>query len=743
MNLSKHTSRIIQNLLTAVVCAAVLSGSARTAHAQTPLGAVWTYQGKLELSSSPVDDTADFEFSLWDADVNGNQIDSTQTVSNVEIVDGLFTVELDFGADAFNGDARWLEIWVRSPHDPSDLTSYELLSPRQPLTAAPYALFALDSGGGGTGDGHSLDAVDGTPTDAVFVDNDGNVGIGTTTPGVPLDVYGSLRVSRAEQLDQAHTTGVGFITELSIGQSFTAGSSGPLTRIDVRTLAASLSSGGTLSIYEGNGYGGTLLTTQPYTWPVGQNMWIANTLVNPVSVSAGQQYTFRFQSSDGSMRLAMDGEGGYPLGSLIDYPDYDLRFRTYVIPDSAPALAVTDLGNVGIGTTSPSRLLDVNGTAKIGGSLFFDSPSTFEVAHENNTGMRIDPVANSVHLEADNLLGLTLTAGGNVGIGTSDPLRRLHVEETGDGENNVIRLTRKAQSSSDSQSVTFWLDPTNEVFKLDVGGNGNAAARIHLGDSSSPDNDVTMLGNVGIGTATPTRGKVDIEGFENHTPGPFGYLNDTGGSGTNPGTGPTTYSLYASHRIAASEFNAHSDARIKNVLGRSDGDADLNTLMRIKVTDYTMADTVAHGDRPRKKVIGQQVSKVFPQAVTTSTNVVPDIYRLGDAESCWIRLDSPVEPPLRSGDQVRLITGDGAALHEVLDVKEDGFRVSASVSGSVFVYGRQVDDFHHVDYEAIAMLNVSATQALNEQLSEKDAEIKALNERLARLEALVERLSSE
>jgi len=42
--------------------------------------------------------------------------------------------------------------------------------------------------GGGVGDGHSLDAADGDPKDVVFVNNDGNVGIGTTNPNAPLTV---------------------------------------------------------------------------------------------------------------------------------------------------------------------------------------------------------------------------------------------------------------------------------------------------------------------------------------------------------------------------------------------------------------------------------------------------------------------------------------------------------------------------------------------------------------------------
>lgn len=44
----------------------------------------------------------------------------------------------------------------------------------------------------GAGDGHSLDAADGTPIDVVYVDNDGNVGIGTTSPQDKLEVSGDM-----------------------------------------------------------------------------------------------------------------------------------------------------------------------------------------------------------------------------------------------------------------------------------------------------------------------------------------------------------------------------------------------------------------------------------------------------------------------------------------------------------------------------------------------------------------------
>ena len=39
-------------------------------------------------------------------------------------------------------------------------------------------------------------------------------------------------------------------------------------------------------------------------------------------------------------------------------------------------------------------------------------------------------------------------------------------------------------------------------------------------------------------------------------------------------------------------------------------------------------------------------------------------------------------------------------------------------NGKVLVYGKEVNDFHIVDYEAIAMLNVSATQELIKRIQE-------------------------
>jgi hypothetical protein len=149
----------------AAICALCVPGLG-----STPLGTDFTYQGQIKVSGVPLTGTADVTFSLWDAASGGGQVGSSVSVSGISVVNGLFRVTLDFGAAAFNGDARWLQLAVRSP---AGSGGYTTLSPRHPLTVTPYAL----------------------QTRGLFVDSSLNVGVGTSSPGYKLDVAGTVRAT--------------------------------------------------------------------------------------------------------------------------------------------------------------------------------------------------------------------------------------------------------------------------------------------------------------------------------------------------------------------------------------------------------------------------------------------------------------------------------------------------------------------------------------------------------------------
>lgn len=296
---------------------------------------------------------------------------------------------------------------------------------------------------------------------------------------------------------------------------------------------------------------------------------------------------------------------------------------------------------------------------------------------------------------------------------------------------------------------------TSPSYALNVNGSLNVNGTINATNITG----VTSLflspstSRLGIGTTTATKGMVEIDGYVDYQLNGNSYwftnslnewkslddlnLNLPAGPGGHKGpfevNSTGSISLHAAYTIRATSFEAFSDARTKRVIGRSAGPEDLETLLGIEISDYTMVDAVGKGNRPHKKVVAQQVEQVFPQAVSRGTDVVPDIYARSEAKAGWIRCESKTTPALKIGDRVQLITQSGKALHDVVEVADDGFRVAAPVEGPVFVYGREVSDFRSVDYDAINMLHVSATQELHRQLQAQRAEIGALQSQVREL----------
>lgn len=110
----------------------------------------FTYQGALREGGGPADGSYNLSFTLWDSAAGGTQYGGAVVASGHAVSDGLFEVELDFGADALGVGNRWLEIGVNGT----------TLSPRTRITSSPYSV----------------------QTRGIFVNNQNRVGIGTQSP---------------------------------------------------------------------------------------------------------------------------------------------------------------------------------------------------------------------------------------------------------------------------------------------------------------------------------------------------------------------------------------------------------------------------------------------------------------------------------------------------------------------------------------------------------------------------------
>ena len=123
MNQNLKLSHLFAMFSILVICANQADAQQTTA---------FTYQGQLRDGGTNANGTYAMTFKLYDAVSGGGQIGST--ISNsATLANGLFTVNLDFGAGAFNGNARWLDITVAT----------DTLTPRVQVLPTPYAQFAV------------------------------------------------------------------------------------------------------------------------------------------------------------------------------------------------------------------------------------------------------------------------------------------------------------------------------------------------------------------------------------------------------------------------------------------------------------------------------------------------------------------------------------------------------------------------------------------------------------------------
>ncbi len=100
----------------------------------------FTYQGMLRDNGLPASGAYDFRLRLFTAVTGGSQVGGDVLLNDLNVQNGLFTAELNFGVGIWNGAERYLEIAVRPGSSPG---AYTVLSPRVRVTPTPYSYYAF------------------------------------------------------------------------------------------------------------------------------------------------------------------------------------------------------------------------------------------------------------------------------------------------------------------------------------------------------------------------------------------------------------------------------------------------------------------------------------------------------------------------------------------------------------------------------------------------------------------------
>ncbi|MBN1391584.1 MAG: hypothetical protein JW947_02145 [Sedimentisphaerales bacterium] len=449
------------------------------------IGTAFTYQGQLYDANHIAYGVYDFQFKLFNASVGTTQLGPDVNKPNVDVIDGYFTVELDFGSGIFDGSIAWLEIGVRQG-ELDDPNGYTTLSPRQEVTPTPYAIYAESAPG---------------DTDWVITGSNmysgvtGNVGIGITNPIAKLEIGGSTDLS--SQIRSIRTGGAtamfgGGQSEAVVGTY----SNHPFVISTNLKERIRVDTAGNVGI-------GTTSPTQ--TLDVDGKARIAGDtyIAGILNLNEFSNTTYIENVNDG-MKFWVD-----TIGSPICY-DFQSPVRSL--------LTILDSGNIGIGTTSPTETLDVNGTAKatafVGdGSGLTNLPATPDT----------DWTISGSHMYS--------AVSGNVGIGTTSPTQKLHVQDSAAGAlvakivntGTVNSLGLSIETGSSDSSAAFRVMSAGSMIFLvsnsgkvgvktlglpanEFGVNGAAAIGIsYASNKTAPANGLLVQGAVGIGTDTPAR----------------------------------------------------------------------------------------------------------------------------------------------------------------------------------------------------------------------------------------------
>ena len=328
---------------------------------------------------------------------------------------------------------------------------------------------------------------------------------------------------------------------------------------------------------------------------------------------------------------------------------------------------------------------------------------------------------------------MTLSKDGNLGIGTSLPLNKLHIA---DGDNTTIRIgpvnnigtaintteiglirstysigfsgyrdqvtSRMASKISSINKQTFndvtdtWRTQSSDLAFYTTIAN-QVTSEI---DSGTEKMRIRDNGNVGIGTSDPQH-KLDVNGT----------IKNSGG-------------------VVAS-----SDRRIKTDIVDVEDDSALQLVRRLKPKTYTYRDTNARGTEPVYGFIAQEVREVLNYSTSLSKDAVPNIY-----ENANLVEDILTFTTFNTADLVRDVSGDlfttlriktpmdsneSVTILEVIDehtLKVDLSKLPKDASGQIipfsqpFVFGQEVNDFHNLNKDVIWTVSTAALQEVDRQL---------------------------
>ncbi|MFZ4648218.1 MAG: beta strand repeat-containing protein [Patescibacteria group bacterium] len=359
--------------------------------------------------------------------------------------------------------------------------------------------------------------------------NGGNVGIGTNNPTVPIEIVTS-------NTNVAKFNGSGLYSGFRVNASAGAGNA-PYVALDSAGVqkaffAYDLAGTGITSI--GTGINTSVISIINSSGNVGVgttnpgralDVQAGAAEIQIKSTSGTNSSLLRLNNTGGDLFFGRETSSGGSLatgaaayaGIISASGNYPLQLAT----NANVRLTVNNSGNIGIGTTSPASLLDVNGVIKMRGTLIIAGEDVInknylDSALASTTGTIVTQIATSSLWQGSLVGDVYNNNTGNIGIGTTSPAYKLDV--VGDMRvkgNAYFDYATFIKDDNYSNGVDSWWGwyAWEKEFQFNKRSAANAwlqnvwTANWDTGDLAL----VPTTGNVGIGTTTPDK-KLHVAG---------------------------------------------------------------------------------------------------------------------------------------------------------------------------------------------------------------------------------------
>ncbi len=409
----------------------------------------------------------------------------------------------------------------------------------------------------------------------MVITNGGNVGIGTASPGSKLVIYNAAESYGISLNPASAAAGLGFNRNATDGTIYNTGASA--WQLSARD-----------SMFTLEGYNGA--ATNPWTVLKNGNVGIG-------TASPTQKLTL-----EGTAPIAEIRSGGYLMlrPTANDY-DWRLQAVAYRLDFLAggdlanPRMTILSSGQVGIGTAAPGYKLDVRGAAGTWAS-FGDGTSAIRISGDGTGGWAKISSPNRIYLDSAAGTVMTITNGGNVGIGTASPTQKLTLEGTApiaEIRSGGYLMLRPTANDYDwrLQAVAYRLD------------------FLAGGDLANPRMTILSSGQVGIGETAPSNRLRVVDNSGNS----IAYFTQNGaGDLLVLWAGSTErFRVTNSGYVNAYAFTYISDRSLKQDIKKLD-----DSLGKINLLEGVSFKWKESG-LPAIGVVAQDVEKVYPEAVYT------------------------------------------------------------------------------------------------------------------------------